>query len=51
MNIPVEEVLQVVRNGQNMDPSFSEFPPPQVEDVMELLDVCLTTMYFQFEDK
>jgi hypothetical protein len=34
-----------------MDPSLSECSPFQVEDVMELLDICLKTMYFQFEDK
>jgi hypothetical protein len=33
-----------------MDPSFPECSPLQV-DVMELLYICLTTMYFQFEDK
>jgi hypothetical protein len=34
-----------------MDPSFPEFPHLQVEDVMELLDICLTTAYCQFKDK
>jgi hypothetical protein len=34
-----------------MDPSFPERSPLQVEDVMEVLDICLTTTYFQFEDK
>jgi hypothetical protein len=47
----VEEVLQVIRNRLNTNPSFPKCSPLQVEDVMELLDICLTTMYFQFEDK
>jgi hypothetical protein len=34
-----------------MDPSFSECTPLQVEDMMELLDICSITIYFQFEDK
>jgi hypothetical protein len=34
-----------------MDPSFPECSPLQVEDIMELLDICLTTTYFQFDDK
>jgi hypothetical protein len=34
-----------------MDPSFPDCSPLQVEDVLELLYICLTTTYFQFEDK
>jgi hypothetical protein len=34
-----------------MDPSFPERSPLQVEDVLELLDNCLTTTYYQFEDQ
>jgi hypothetical protein len=49
-NVPVGEVLQVVRDRLSTDPSFLERAPLQVEDVMELLDICLKTMYFQFED-
>jgi hypothetical protein len=47
----VEEVLQVIRNRLNADPSFPERSPLQVEDVMELLDVCLTTIHFLLEDR
>jgi hypothetical protein len=43
-NIPLEEVLQVIRNRLSMDPSFPECSPLQVEDVMELLDIRLTTV-------
>jgi hypothetical protein len=34
-----------------MDRSFPERSALQVADKMELLDICLTTTYFQFEDK
>jgi hypothetical protein len=34
-----------------MEPSFSEHSFLQVEDRMELLDICLTTMHFLSEDK
>jgi hypothetical protein len=50
-NVPVEEVLQVIRNRLTTGPSLPERSPLQVEDVMELLDICLKTMYFQSEDK
>jgi hypothetical protein len=50
-NVPMEEILQVIRNRLSMDHSFPERSSLQVEDVMELLDICLTTTYFQFEDK
>jgi hypothetical protein len=47
----VEEVLQVIRNRLSTDPSFPESSPSEVDDVKELLDVCLTATYCQFEDK
>jgi hypothetical protein len=47
----VEEVLQVITNRLSTDPSFPECSLLQVEDMMELLDICLTTTYFLFEDK
>jgi hypothetical protein len=46
----VEEVSQVIRNRLNRDPSFPERSLLQVDDVMELLDVCLTMTYFQYDD-
>jgi hypothetical protein len=39
-NVPVKEVLKVIRNKLNTDSSFPECSPLQVEDVMELLDIC-----------
>jgi hypothetical protein len=50
-NVPVGEVLQVIRNGLSADPSFPECSPLQAEGIMELLDICLTTAHFQFENK
>jgi hypothetical protein len=50
-NIPVEEVLQVIKNRLNTDPCFPECSPLQVKDVMKLLGICLMTTYFQTEDK
>jgi hypothetical protein len=50
-SVPVEEVLLVIRNRLSMDPSFTEHSPLQVEDIKELLNICLKTTYFQFEDK
>jgi hypothetical protein len=47
--IPVEEDLQVIRKRLITDPYFSKRSPLHVEDIRELLDICLTTMYFQFE--
>jgi hypothetical protein len=50
-NVPVEEVLQIMRNRLSTDSSFPERSPLQFEVVMELLDICLKTTYFQFHDK
>jgi hypothetical protein len=50
-NIPVEEILQVITNRLNTYPSFPECSTLQAEDIMELLDICLTTTYFNLEDK
>jgi hypothetical protein len=50
-NVPVEEVLQVVINRLSRGLSFPERSPLQADDVMKLLDICLTTTHFQFEGK
>jgi hypothetical protein len=49
--VPVEEVLQVIKNKLYMDHTFSERSPLKVDDVMELLEVSMKTIYLQFEDK
>jgi hypothetical protein len=36
---------------QGLGLSFSDRSLPQAEDVMKLLNICLKTMHFQFEDK
>jgi hypothetical protein len=50
-NVPVEEVLQIIKNRFSTDTFFSERSPLQVEDMMELLDICLKTTNFQFYGK
>lgn len=50
-NIPVEEALHVNRNRLNMEPSFRDRSPLQVEHTMELLDIYVKTMCFHFADK
>jgi hypothetical protein len=40
-----------ISQALEMDPYFLERSSLQLEDVMELLDVSLTTTYLQFEDK
>jgi hypothetical protein len=44
--LPVEEVLQTLY--RSFFPRMLTFT---TSDLMELLDICLTTTYFQFEDK
>jgi hypothetical protein len=40
-----------IRSRLSADPSLPEHSPLHVEDMMELLDICLKTTYFQFEDR
>jgi hypothetical protein len=50
-NVTVGKFLHIIRNRLNSAPSFLEHSPIQVEYVIKLLDVCLATAYFKFEDK
>jgi hypothetical protein len=50
-NAPVDATLQVSRNKLHNDHTLTEQSSLEVEDIMELLDVCLTTTYFQVDDK
>jgi hypothetical protein len=50
-NAPVEEVLHVIKNKLFMDHTLSECSPLELDGVMELLEVCIKTTYFQLEDK
>jgi hypothetical protein len=49
-NVPVHEALQVIRNKVHNDDKLMEQSVLQVEDIMELLEVCLRTTYFQVVD-
>jgi hypothetical protein len=46
-----KKTLQAIRNRQSTDPSFPECSRLQFENLMELLDILLTTTYFQFKNK
>jgi hypothetical protein len=50
-NVPVDEALQVIINKLHNDDTLVERSALQIEDVMELLEVCLRTTYFQVDDK
>jgi hypothetical protein len=50
-NLPIEEALQVVRNKLHNDNTLAEQSVLQVKTIMELLEVCLRTTYFQIDDK
>jgi hypothetical protein len=48
-NAPVDEALQVIRNKLHNDHTLMERSSLEVEAIMELLEVCLTTTYFQVD--
>jgi hypothetical protein len=50
-NVPVGKALQVIRNKLHNKDTLAEGPVLQVEAIMELLEVCLRTTYFQVDDK
>ncbi|PNF31038.1 hypothetical protein B7P43_G17855, partial [Cryptotermes secundus] len=50
-NVPVDEVLQIIENKLHDDVTVTEQSVLQVEAIMELLEVCLRTTYFQVDDK
>jgi hypothetical protein len=45
----VEEDVQVTGNRLNMDPLSPECSPLKDENKIELVDICLTIMYFQVD--
>jgi hypothetical protein len=49
-NVPVGEALQVIRNMLENDNTLAERSVLKVESIVELLDVCLRTTYFQVDD-
>jgi hypothetical protein len=50
-NVPIGENLDVIRSKLQDDNTLAERSILQVEDIMELLEVCLRTTYFQVDDK
>jgi NAD-specific glutamate dehydrogenase len=50
-NIPVDEALEVIRNKLVNDNTLAERSILKVEAIMELLDACLRTTYFQVDDR
>jgi hypothetical protein len=49
-NVPVDEALQVIRSRIENDNTLTEPSVLKVEAIMELLDVCLRTTYFEGDD-
>jgi hypothetical protein len=50
-NVPVDKALEVIIDKLNNDDTLAERSALQVEAIMELLEVCLRTTYFQVDDK
>ncbi|PNF42699.1 hypothetical protein B7P43_G14177 [Cryptotermes secundus] len=50
-NVPVNEVLHIIENKLHDDVTLAERSVLQVGAIMELLEVCLRTTYFQVDDK
>jgi hypothetical protein len=46
-SVPVNEALQVIRNKFHNDDTLAQLSVLQVEVIMEMLEVCLRTTYFQ----
>jgi hypothetical protein len=49
--VPVDEALQVIRNKLDNDDTLAESSILEVGAIMEILEVCLRTTYFQVGDK
>jgi hypothetical protein len=49
-NVPVDETLEVISKKLHNDHILSGSPTLPVEAVMELLEVCLRTTYFQVDE-
>jgi hypothetical protein len=50
-NVPVDEALQVISKELRNDDTLAEESVLQAEAIMELLEVCLKTTYFQVDNK
>jgi hypothetical protein len=49
-DVPVDEALQVIRNNLHNGDTLTERSVLEVEAIMELVEVCLRTTYFQVDD-
>jgi hypothetical protein len=50
-NVQVDEALQVIRKDLRNDDTLAERSVLQAEATMELLEVCMNTVYFLVDDK
>jgi hypothetical protein len=50
-SVPVSEALQVIRNKLGLDEIVPNQCYLQIEGIIELLEVCVRTTYFQVEDR
>jgi hypothetical protein len=50
-NVPADEALQVISKELRNDDTLAERSVLQAEAIMELLEVCLKTTYFQVDDR
>ena len=50
-NVPIDESLTIVRNKLQRDETLPERSPLSVKALMELLEICLKTTYFQVKDE
>jgi hypothetical protein len=50
-NVPVEEALQVISSKLQKDETLASRSSLQVDALMELLEVCLKTTYFQVDNR
>jgi hypothetical protein len=46
----VEEVSKVIKKKDSVDSTVLDHSPLQLEDVMQLLEICIKTTYLQSED-
>jgi hypothetical protein len=50
-NVPIDKTLQIIENKLHNDATLVERSILQVEALMELVEICLRTTYFQVGDK
>ncbi|XP_068707863.1 uncharacterized protein [Montipora foliosa] len=50
-SIPADEAITAIRQRLEKDETLAERTCPRIEEVVELVDICLTTTYFSFKGK